>query len=74
MPLYEFKCREHGVFEKIVPTDTKRTPCPKCVEGNRQYAETKGMKPSCRPFTQETAPRVEQEIPARRNPIHGIQR
>ena len=32
MPIYEYKCAEHGVFEVILPimSPTEDKPCPQC--------------------------------------------
>jgi putative FmdB family regulatory protein len=30
MPVYEFECADHGVFEDIFPVGTEEAPCPVC--------------------------------------------
>jgi len=30
MPVYEFYCKDHGTFERIVPVGTEKFVCPKC--------------------------------------------
>jgi hypothetical protein len=60
MPIYEFKCPEHGVFERIVALGQKWVMCGK---PHRRGSNTLICNKLCE--------RVEQERPAWRNPRYG---
>ena len=64
MPIYEFICPIHGKFEKIVPVGIQRMECEILVE---KVPFSEGEPEPC----QNICERVEQEIPAKRNPRYG---
>jgi hypothetical protein len=60
MPMYEFVCPKHGLFEKFMHSiNPLLALCEKVIVGGQ---------------CGENSPRVVAEIPAKRNPEHGIQR
>jgi hypothetical protein len=61
MPMYEFVCPAHGKFEKFMHSiDPRLALCEKKVQPEGQC----GLN----------SPRADSEVPAKRNPEHGIQR
>jgi putative FmdB family regulatory protein len=42
MPIYEYRCPEHGVFEKLEKAQKNDTQCPKCKEVSKRVMSTPG--------------------------------
>jgi putative FmdB family regulatory protein len=51
MPLYDFRCSQHGRFEDLVPASQDSLPCPKCSQPSRKMismpARTSGRWGDC---------------------------
>lgn len=65
MPLYEFNCKKHGLFECFTLEKYDTRPCPKVIAIGMDKIPIKCGKES---------EKVEYSVPARRNPEHGVQK
>jgi len=60
VPIFEFMCEQHGMFEKVMPRTAKLALCERVLTEEIQCGQE--------------CPKVEYSVPAKRNPSHGIQR
>ncbi len=68
MPLYEFTCREHGKFERLMPMGAQVALCEAKVGGEMMDGTLHTWQCGVE------CPKIEFSVPARRDPEKGIQR